>query len=347
MNPRYSAIYLVGVGIALRLLLVPSQAIADEQSPYGFWSGERLPLQILMDANSLNIHGEGTTILSYPHSGVLLKPYVKELRTPAGINVLLDAPSDHSHHHALMFACAVNKVDFWSEAVGVAEGQFEPQPGKQRHLRFDEVRLSSPGYWPVASFTEAIRWISKPSNEPLAIERRTIRVTRLARCMFVTWETCLATPPGRESIMLSGSHYHGLGMRFVRSMDITGEFRNADNDGGVVFRGTERLTPSQWCAYTAQADGKTVTVAMFDHPENPRHPATWFTMAEPFAYMSATLRLHEKPLEVLADKPLTLRYGVGLWDGRPETSEIERHYQLLATAWNPTTAHVDPEIAKP
>ncbi len=98
--------------------------------------------------------------------------------------------------------------------------------------------------------------------------------------------------------MLSGSHYHGLGLRFVRSMDATGEFRNPDNDPGVIFRGEERLTRSRWCAYTAQADGKTVTAAMFDHPDNPRYPATWFTMAKPFAYMSATLRLHEEPLKV-------------------------------------------------
>jgi hypothetical protein len=70
---------------------------------------------------------------------------------------------------------------------------------------------------------------------------------------------------------------------------------------------------------------------MFDHPDNPRHPATWFTMARPFAYLSATLRLHEEPLKLVSGKPLTLRYGVALWDGRPETAQIdELHRQWVA-----------------
>ena len=84
---------------------------------------------------------------------------------------------------------------------------------------------------------------------------------------------------------LSGSHYFGLGMRFVRSMD-GGEFFNADGKEGTIFRGEERLVRSNWCAYTAAIDGKPVTVAMLGHPDNPRHPTTWFTMAKPFAYLS-------------------------------------------------------------
>ena len=76
-------------------------------------------------------------MLQYRYGDVPFKPYVKELFTSSGINVLLDAPPDHLHHHGLMFACAVNNVDFWGEAVGSADGHFEPQPGKQRHQRFE------------------------------------------------------------------------------------------------------------------------------------------------------------------------------------------------------------------
>jgi len=144
---------------------------------------------------------------------------------------------------------------------------------------------------------------------------------------LVTWESRLTVPDGKESATLGGSHYHGLGMRFIRSMDTDGEFRNPDNDAGVIFRGEERLARSRWCAYTARADGKLVTAAMFDHPDNPRHPATWFMMAKPFAYLSATMRLHEEPLKVVAGKPVVLRYGVVLWDGRTETPQIEELYK--------------------
>ena len=78
--------------------------------------------------------------------------------------------------------------------------------------------------------------------------------------------------------MLSGIHYYGLGMRFLTSMDNGGRFFNADDKPGDVIGGDQRLTPTKWCAYTAKADGKPVTVAIFDHPANLRHPAKLFTM---------------------------------------------------------------------
>jgi hypothetical protein len=134
-------------------------------------------------------------------------------------------------------------------------------------------------------------------------------------------------PTGKASVTLTGSHYFGLGLRFIRSMDAVGEFRNADKKPGAVYRGEERLVRSNWCAYTAPVEGTVVTVAMFDHPDNPRHPATWFMMAKPFAYLSATLGLHETPIEIAAGEPLILRYGVVLWDRAAESDEIDSLYQ--------------------
>jgi hypothetical protein len=281
--------------------------------------------QIVVDANSLAVREGSGTLLRYHHSDVPFKPYVKELLTPGGVNVLLDAPPDHLHHHALMFACAVNNVDFWGEAVGSAEGHFDRLPGRQQHLRFDDVAVVGPVGHRWSHYSETLRWVSQPNSEPLLAEQRTITAGRVGspEVTFLTWESRLSVPQGKDSVVLSGSHYHGLGLRFLRSMDATGEFRNPENAPGVIFRGEERLTRSRWCAYTAQADGRTVTVAMFDHPDNPRHPATWFTMAKPFAYLSATLRLHEEPLRLFSGTPLTLRYGVALWDGRPETAQID------------------------
>jgi len=287
--------------------------------------------QIVIDANSAAVRTGGATLLRYCYGGVPFKPYVKELLTPGGINVLFDAPPDHLHHHGLMFACAVNNVDFWGEAVGPADGHFERLPGKQQHLQFDDVAATGPTGYGGSRYGESLRWVSQPNNEPLLIEQRTITAGRVAdpKVTLLTWESRLSVPPEKDSAVLSGSHYHGLGLRFIRSMDVAGEFRNPDSDPGVIFRGAERLTRSRWCAYTAQADGKTVTVAIFDHPNNPRHPATWFTMAKPFAYVSATLRLHEEPLKLVSGRPLTLRYGVVLWDGRPENSQIE----VLCSRW--------------
>jgi hypothetical protein len=94
-----------------------------------------------------------------------------------------------------------------------------------------------------------------------------------------------------------------------------------------VVRGTERLTPDRWCAYTAKADGKEVTVAIFDSPDNPRHPNRVFTMTRPFAYLSATLNLWKEPMKLDVSKPLALCYGVAVWDGTVKRADIESLYK--------------------
>ena len=66
---------------------------------------------------------------------------------------------------------------------------------------------------------------------------------------------------------------------------------------------------------------------MFDHPDNARHPATWFTMTKSFAYMAATLNLSKEPMTLVADRPLHLRYGVVAWDGAVSENVIRKAYQ--------------------
>jgi hypothetical protein len=94
-----------------------------------------------------------------------------------------------------------------------------------------------------------------------------------------------------------------------------------------VVRGTERLSPAKWCAYSAPAEGKMVTVAIFDHPANLRHPNRMFTMSEPFSYISATLNLWQEPFTLKAGEPLNLRYGVAAWDGKIDATKVEKTYQ--------------------
>jgi len=283
------------------------------------------PMRLVMDQNVVSVYDEGV-LLRYSYRDVPFKPYVKELFTPGGANVLLDAPADHLHHHALMFAVTADGTDFWAEQ-SAAGG-----PGRQAHQRFDDVRVDSRDDAPFAGFSQQLDWQNPQTGQLVLKEIRTIEICNFAKpkAALLTWQSQFEAPDANESVTLSGSHYQGLGMRFVRSMDLDGEFRNADGKAGVVFRGEERLVRSRWCAYTAKADGKDVTVAMFDHPGNERHPATWFMMNKPFAYLSATLALHEQPLKVELDNPLVLRYGVALWDGRVEDAKIEELYKRWA-----------------
>lgn len=276
------------------------------------------PPQVTIDANGVWIRAGESPVLRYRYGGVPFKPYVKELYTPGGLNVLLDAPPDHLHHHALMFAVAVDKVNFWEET---------PTAGRQEHDGFADLLIARRSGWSSAGFPERIRWIPRVGEGALT-EQRTIEACHVPKiaATVVTWRSELMVPKGKQSATLTGSHYFGLGMRFVRPMD-GGEFFNADGKEGTIFRGEEKLVRSNWCAYTAAIDGKPVTVAMLGHPGNPRHPTMWFMMAKPFAYLSGTLNLHEEPLSIETGRPLVLRYAVVAWDGKVDKDRISEAYQ--------------------
>jgi hypothetical protein len=253
---------------------------------------------------------------------VPFKPYVDRLLTPGGVNVLRDSPSDHKHHHALMFAVAADKVNFWEEVT---------KPGRQIVRGPVETKVDSSTAKAVAN----LDWLAA-DDKVLLQEKRRIDVpqTKDLGATLLIWETRLQPPSGKDSTTLTGAHYHGLGMRFVESMDKGGTFFNASKKEGTIVRGDETLTPAPWSAYTAEADGKPVTVAMFDHPSNPR-PALWFTMSTPFAYLSATMNYWKEPLTVKSEKPAVMRYAVAVWDGRVETQTIDSLYKRwIATPWN-------------
>lgn len=277
------------------------------------------PMRITIEENVVSAQTDSHVLMRYNYENVPFKPCVHELFSPDGVNVLRDAPADHLHHHALMYAVAADGINFWEE---------QQAPGRQSHRSFANIRIDKQGDIPGACFSEQLDWINPRNQELMLKELRTIKVCQPEdfKVTLLSWQSRLTVPSGKESVTLSGSHYFGLGMRFVESMDTGGQFRNSEGRTGEIVRGDERITRADWCAYTAKANGKVVTVAMFGHPDNLRHPTHWFTMSKPFAYLSATLNLYREPLKVLSGKPLALRYAVAVWDNQIKEEQIEKVY---------------------
>ena len=94
----------------------------------------------------------------YQYKDVPFKPYIKELYTPSGYNLLLDAPKDHLHHHGLMFALSVDGVSFWEETE---------KGGKE----VDQGDLSSFANEKEAGFTRTLQWIT-PEKKVVLIEKK-------------------------------------------------------------------------------------------------------------------------------------------------------------------------------
>ena len=279
---------------------------------------------LFAQSTGLRIHDQNNNIIisygddivaRYAFMDHQFKPYVKDFYSPRGSNILLDAPADHLHHHGLMMAFKVNGINFWEEVEN---------PGTEKHImmQHDKSGLGNELY---AHIIDSLHWIHPQDQSILLKERRSIRIKKdiTKKYNSLTWTSTFY--PAAEQVLISGSHYHGLGLRFPESINIIGSFVNADNKPGAIFRGRERLTESRWCAYTVEPEGRPLTIAAFDSPDNPR-PATWFTMKEPFAYLSATLNLHLDPIELGKSDTFKLTYAIIVWYQIKTTDQIEEAY---------------------
>ena len=302
------AFFVYGAAMLCLSCLGVSQAVGAESQ-----------LQINTGDTAVTVKDGDRLVLEYCFDKVPFKPYARQVLSPSGVNVARDQVADHLHHHGLMYAVGAEGVNFWEETQ---------KAGKQIHKSFAGVKTAAKDGLACASFTEQLDW-NGPDGKGLLQEVRridTYRGTDLAASLL-TWRTTLSPAEGRAEVKLTGSHYYGLGIRFLACMDKIGEFFTLDGKAsGEVVRGEEHLTKAAWCAYAAEADGKPVTLAMFDHPGNARK-VFWFTMATPFAYLSAALNLHREPLAIKAGQPLALCYGVAIWDGKVKAEEIEKLYR--------------------
>ena len=292
-----------GIGVVIILILITgfvTNKAGEHMIPDG---SQKVDYRIRSGDKTVILTYNGKKLLLYTWNDTLFKPYIKEIFTPAGLNVLLDSPDDHKHHHGLMLAYRVDGINFWEETE---------RSGRQKSIKISEIFTSSESLSGEGGFSASIHWRDPRDGTIVFKEDRTVRGAfnpRLQASLF-DWQSRISVPDSKSVVTLAGAHYNGLGMRFVRSMDNAGKFVTAENKKGEIFRGQERLIPDRWCAYLSQVGNQEVSIAMFAAPDNPRDPTTWFIMKVPFAYMSATMKLHESPIKLHTSKtirPKTMR----------------------------------------
>ena len=276
---------------------------------------------------TLEYYFKGRKLLAYAFATNQFKPYVRELYSLTGENVLLDAPPDHLHHHGLMFAVRVNGVNFWEE---------RDQPGHEVHVKLLDQRSGwNTRELPEASFTELIHWVphgdeSLADTTPAAflIERRalTLSVNESAREVSLAWHGEFEVGARTNRVQLHGSDYNGLGLRLPASWNRVARHQNSEN-APYVTGGKRDVFPARWSTVSPGASEDDVQVALFARPAG--HPGTnaFFSMTDPFTYLSATIRLDQKPLELRAGDHFSLDYLVLVYPTRRTPEQMERRYQ--------------------
>ena len=186
-------------------------------------------LRIAQDASTVSIFDGNRPVLRYRYADVPKKPYADQLFSPAGVQVLRDSPNDHKHHHGLMYALAVDGVNFWEEHL--------PNSGRERHIA-ERRKGDGPRRHRLRRLRRRTRLDGAGLGQAAAgraAGNRRAQGSDLGATL-IQWRCRLQTPPGKDAIVLAGNPYFGLGMRFLTSMDKGGRFFNADDNPGDAPR---------------------------------------------------------------------------------------------------------------
>jgi Methane oxygenase PmoA len=306
------------VGLSLFLALACSAAAAEPP----------ISIDSKVDVGQLAVSYQGRKLLVYAFATNQFKPYVRELYTLRGENVLRDSPPDHQHHHGLMYAVYVNGINFWEE---------RDAPGIEKHVELpvQMARVDAKGT-PVASFTEIIHWLA-PTNRTasdslaaaLLIEQRTLTVTVDEKNQEVAlrWDSAFQVGPNAGKVTLHGPNYDGLGLRLPESFNHVAKFQNSA-DQPYAGNNTQNVIATRWTSVSGAMDGREVMLALFGRPDNARGDGYFFSMLDPFAYLSATQGVDQKPLEYAAGHKFSLSYLLTVYSDNKPPEFIRRRGEL-------------------
>jgi hypothetical protein len=287
-------------------------------------------VQITRLADRLRVEIDGQLFTEYFFKDVP-RPYCYPLIGPGGAAMTRDWPMknspgeehDHPHHRSLWFAHgSMNGHDFWSE---------EKNFGKTVHEDFLDIR-SSPE---AGVIRESNKWVTAEGTV-VCTDERTLRFYNpgLTNERMMDFEITLFASNGELTF---GDTKEGtMAVRLAETMRLKGKVGQGHIVSSAGVRdGQTWGKRADWCDYYGPVGGKTVGLAIFDHPQNPRHPTWWHVRdyglfaANPFGQHDFE-SLPDKTagnLIVLAGKSVTFRYRFYLHEGDDQPAKVAEKYK--------------------
>lgn len=203
--------------------------------------------------------------------------------------------------------------------------------GRSEHMQLLEVSSG-----PVGIIRSHNRWIG-PDLKEICTDDRTLRFQPGPDGNYIDFEITIKAEPDKPLVF--GDNKDGtLATRLAQWM--TMPHKNIGGQGHIVTARGKRDaeawgTRADWCDYHAEHDGKTYGVAIFDHPQNLRHP-TWWHARDYGLFAANPLGQQDFDPQNARELPgvhiipaggsLTLRYRVLLHTGDEKTARLAERY---------------------
>jgi hypothetical protein len=214
--------------------------------------------------HSVTIDGQPFATFNYGNDAN--KPFLAPIRSASGKIITRRFPMqevageshDHLHHRGLWFSYDdVNGVKFWENDPSYTK----PNIGKI------VVRDSK---WQGATLSATMDWRA-PGGNTLLVESRKMTFSGDAKTRMIDFEITLTAS---EDVTLGDTKEGAFAIRLDDQFTEKKGGKMVDADGriGMVNVWGKR---SNWVDYSTELNGERLGVAIFDHPQNPRHPTYW------------------------------------------------------------------------
>ena len=292
--------------------------------------GKDAGVKIIQETNALRVEINGELFTEYYFKDVP-RPYFYPVIGPDSLPMTRDWPMkspaneehDHPHHRSLWFAHgAVNGIDFWSEQKGF---------GKIVHDGFTEIKSGREA----GVIRSRDKWVAA-NGRVVCTDERTFRVYNHPGGRLFDFEITIFASNG--SVTLGDTKEGSMAMRLAETMRLKGKFGSGHIVNSEGVRDGETWGKrADWCDYHGPVNGKLVGVAIFDHPQNPRHPTTWHVRdyglfaANPFGLHD----FEKQPagagdLIIPAGQSVTFRYRFYLHEGDERQAKVAEMYREYA-----------------
>jgi hypothetical protein len=244
------------------------------------------------------------------------KPFFHPLRTPAGFCLSLFEPHDHVWHRGLWFTIKfLNGENFWEE-----NGDF----GTQTSALPPSVSHSEGG---VIAWAHEQEWQRPQGAGSVFHETRVITYRPLDAASYaLDWDICLRAQSDvflDRTPFTTWGGYGGLTMRGNRNWQKTRLLLSDDTTHDRPIG-----VPALWADLSGTFDGgrdQSGGIALFDHPENVRHPSPWYGATGAGHYFNAAFLFHET-MQLAEGEELRLRYRALIHDGVLDAPQLQAAY---------------------
>ncbi|HID96067.1 MAG TPA: hypothetical protein EYP53_08450 [Candidatus Latescibacteria bacterium] len=243
--------------------------------------GKDMGVRLVQAEEKVEVWIEDGLFTAYHFGGGIARPFLYPLVGPGGLHLTRrlaqkgDKELDHHHHRSFWVAHGdVNGVDNWSEGEG---------HGRTIHRVFEQLKEGMV----FARIRARGDWVSRDGEKVLE-EIRDLKFYNLPHESRII-DMDLYLKATEEDVTFGDTKEGGIAsLRVMPSMEVRNGGRIENSYGGINEAETWGKR-SHWCDYSGTVDGQTIGIALFDHPENFRHPTWWHVRdyglmtANPFA----------------------------------------------------------------